>query len=80
MRRGLRPPTAPASPARPQTVHDGRIYTLKIYCDEQYPDRVSECRSSARGRRSLLATGASPAERLVDAPLFCLRLPVVRPL
>jgi len=25
---------------RLQTVHDGRIYTLKIYCDEQYPDRV----------------------------------------
>lgn len=23
-----------------QTVHDGRIYTLKIYCDESYPDRV----------------------------------------
>ena len=24
-----------------QTVHDGRIYTLKIFCDESYPDRVS---------------------------------------
>lgn len=27
-----------------QTVHDGRIYTLKIFCDEQYPERVRGCR------------------------------------
>lgn len=27
-----------------QTVHDGRIYTVKLYCDQNYPDRVSsEC-------------------------------------
>lgn len=25
-----------------QTVHDGRIYTLKLYCGEQYPDRVRD--------------------------------------
>lgn len=25
-----------------QTAHDGRIYTLKLYCGEQYPDRVRE--------------------------------------
>lgn len=33
---------APGShrPSPLQTVHDGRIYTLKIYCDESYPDRV----------------------------------------
>lgn len=29
-----------------QTVHDGRIYTLKIYCDENYPDRVGRWRAS----------------------------------
>lgn len=25
-----------------QTVHDGRIYTLKIYCDENYPNKVRQ--------------------------------------
>lgn len=24
-----------------QTVHDGRIYTVKLYCDQNYPDKVS---------------------------------------
>ena len=24
-----------------QTVHDGRIYTVKLYCDQNYPDKVT---------------------------------------
>lgn len=49
MARGRRRPadTSPlpaASAHRLQTVHDGRIYTLKIYCDESYPDRVGQLR------------------------------------
>ena len=36
----LFPPPHARGPPPPQTVHDGRIYTLKIYCDEHYPDRV----------------------------------------
>ena len=23
-----------------QTVHDGRIYTVKLYCDQNYPGKV----------------------------------------
>ena len=23
-----------------QTVHDGRIYTVKLYCDQNYPEKV----------------------------------------
>ncbi|RMZ56987.1 hypothetical protein APUTEX25_005049 [Auxenochlorella protothecoides] len=30
------------------TVHDGRIYTLKIYCDESYPDRPPKVRFETR--------------------------------
>lgn len=38
-------------PCHAQTVHDGRIYTLKMYCGDQYPDKVpfgsgAPCRSS----------------------------------
>ncbi len=38
-------------PCHAQTVHDGRIYTLKMYCGDQYPDKVplgcgSPCRSA----------------------------------
>ena len=25
-----------------QTVHDGRIYTVKLYCDQNYPEKVSQ--------------------------------------
>lgn len=32
----------------PNTVHDGRIYTLKIYCDEQYPDRPPRIQFATR--------------------------------
>jgi ubiquitin-protein ligase len=28
----------PSPPAESQTVHENRIYSLKITCDEQYPD------------------------------------------
>lgn len=24
-----------------QTVHDGRIYTVKLYCDQNYPEKVA---------------------------------------
>ena len=49
-------PTAAAAPTPAhlsllQTVHDGRIYNLKIYCDEQYPDRVSSQGACLHGGR-----------------------------
>ncbi|KDD74486.1 hypothetical protein H632_c1280p1 [Helicosporidium sp. ATCC 50920] len=32
----------------PNTVHDGRIYTLKIYCDENYPNKPPQVRFETR--------------------------------
>ena len=46
--RALRSCCRPAA-ATPQTVHDGRIYTLKIYCDENYPNRVGEDGGNSQG-------------------------------
>ena len=31
-----------------QTMHDGRIYTLKIYCDDSYPNRPPQVRFTTR--------------------------------
>ncbi|PSC75607.1 Ubiquitin-conjugating enzyme E2 variant 1C [Micractinium conductrix] len=39
----------------PNTVHDGRIYTLKIYCDESYPDRPPQVRFQSRVQMSCVA-------------------------
>lgn len=51
-------------PMLPQTVHDGRIYTLKIYCDEQYPDRV----------RSAAASYCAASAAAAWLPLACMLL------
>eukprot|EP00898_Chlorokybus_atmophyticus_P007880 jgi/Chlat1/8093/Chrsp75S07550 len=32
----------------PNTVHDGRIYALRLYCDESYPDRPPAARFISR--------------------------------
>lgn len=41
------------------TVHDGRIYTLKIFCDLNYPDRPPRVRFQSRINMSaVLADGA----------------------
>lgn len=32
----------------PNTVHDGRIYTLKLYCDLDYPDAPPKVRFQSR--------------------------------
>jgi ubiquitin-conjugating enzyme E2 variant len=37
------------------TVHDGRIYTLKLYCGEQYPDRAPQVRFVSRVKLSCVA-------------------------
>lgn len=38
-----------------QTVHDGRIYTLKIYCDESYPERPPRVQFATRINLSCVA-------------------------
>lgn len=30
------------------TVHDGRIYTVKLYCDQNYPDKAPQVRFETR--------------------------------
>lgn len=39
----------------PNTVHDGRIYALKIFCDESYPDRPPSVRFKSRINLSCVA-------------------------
>lgn len=38
-----------------QTVHDGRIYSVKIYCDEHYPERPPQIRFMTRVNMSCVA-------------------------
>eukprot|EP01099_Mayorella_cantabrigiensis_P000616 TRINITY_DN126_c0_g1_i2.p1 TRINITY_DN126_c0_g1~~TRINITY_DN126_c0_g1_i2.p1 ORF type:complete len:115 (-),score=24.53 TRINITY_DN126_c0_g1_i2:231-527(-) len=32
----------------PNTVHDGRIYTVKIYCDNDYPNKPPQVRFTSK--------------------------------
>lgn len=73
-----------------QTVHDGRIYTLKIYCGEKYPDEV--CGAALRswaaavprlrvlpsGAHQLLRAGPSAATSRRPSPPSCTQAPQVR--
>ena len=52
-------------PCHAQTVHDGRIYTLKMYCGDHYPDKVPlgcgpPCRP-APGTPGCMLRGPRPA-------------------
>lgn len=38
------------------TVHDSRIYTLKLYCDQSYPDRPPQVKFDSRINMSCVAT------------------------
>jgi len=46
-------------------VHDGRIYTLKIYCDESYPDKPPRVQFATR-----INMGCVGPTGLVDARQF----------
>ncbi|KAK9826946.1 hypothetical protein WJX74_001282 [Apatococcus lobatus] len=39
----------------PNTVHDGKIYTLKLYCDQNYPDKPPAVRFYSRINMSCVA-------------------------
>ncbi|KAL8094295.1 hypothetical protein AgCh_035989 [Apium graveolens] len=48
------------------TVHDGRIYTLKLFCDKDYPDKPP----TVRFHSHINMTCVNPDTGLVDARKF----------
>lgn len=47
------------------TVHDGRIYTLKIYCDQNYPDKPPAVRFQSKVNMHCVASNG-----VVDPRVF----------
>jgi len=50
-----------------QSVHDGRIYSVKIYCDEQYPERPPQVRFITRVNMSCVAANGTVDNRSFPA-------------